>query len=246
MRFSIGAVDQPRNKKITRKPKVALGTLNSVGFDDPNDLEMANSGTLEGKDSDTLEGTDSAALEAANAVLLEGPLLETLSAALLAAGQPLKPKEISNLLGVPTEAAHRLIETLRRRFTDASLGFDIEAVAGGYRLIVAQRVVSRLEPLMAPPALPGLSPASLETLAIIAYRQPVTRGEIELMRGASAGSTLETLQERELVKVVGRKEDAGRPMLYGTTERFLIEFGLSHLSDLPALDEDDLGGFLRG
>jgi segregation and condensation protein B len=238
MRFSIGAVDQPRNKKITRKPKVALGTVNPVGFDGLDDLEMADSGRL--------EAANAVLLEAANPDTLEGALLETLSAALLAAGQPIKPKEISGLLGVPNEAAHRLIETLRRRFTDASLGFDIEAVAGGYRLIVAQRVVSRLEPLMAPPPLPGLSPASLETLAIIAYRQPVTRGEIELMRGASAGSTLETLQERELVKVVGRKEDAGRPMLYGTTERFLIEFGLSQLSDLPVLDEDDLGGFLRG
>jgi segregation and condensation protein B len=231
-------VDQPRNKKITRKPKVASSTVNPVGFDSLDDLEIADPDTLEIADLDTLEVTNSA--------LLEGPLLETLSAALLAAGQPIKPKEIAGLLGVPTEAAHRLIETLRRRFTDASLGFDIEAVAGGYRLIVAQRVVSRLEPLMAPPPLPGLSPASLETLAIVAYRQPVTRGEIELMRGASAGSTLETLQERELVKVVGRKEDAGRPMLYGTTERFLIEFGLSQLSDLPVLDEDDLGGFLRG
>ena len=192
--------------------------------------------------SDTLE----ASLDGIRPVSAEDPLIETLSGALLAAGVPIKPKEISGLLGVPVEAAHRLIDTLKRRFKDACLGFDIEAVAGGYRLIVAQGVVSRLEPLLAPPALPGLSPASLETLAIVAYRQPVTRGEIELMRGASAGSTLETLQERELVKVVGRKEDAGRPMLYGTTERFLIEFGLTGLNDLPVLDEEDLGGFLRG
>jgi segregation and condensation protein B len=173
-------------------------------------------------------------------------LLEVLSAALLAAGRPVKPKEIGHLLGLPTESAHRLVDLLRVRFKEACLGFDIEAIAGGYRLIVARDVVPALEPLLAPPPLPGLSNAAVETLAIVAYKQPVTRGEIELMRGASAGSTLETLQERELVKVVGRKEVVGRPMLFGTTEKFLMEFGLSSLQDLPVLEGDDLGGFLRG
>lgn len=174
-------------------------------------------------------------------------LLETLSAAFLAAGRPLKPREISSLLGLPTESVHHLVEMLRRRFTEACLGFEVEAVAGGYRLIVAPAVVPRLESLLSPPPLPGLSPASLETLAIVAYKQPVTRGEIELMRGASAGSTLDTLQERELVKVVGRREVVGRPMLFGTTEKFLLEFGLPGLEDLPALeDEEGLSSFLRG
>jgi segregation and condensation protein B len=174
-------------------------------------------------------------------------LLETLSAAFLAAGRPLKPREISSLLGLPTESVHHLVTMLRRRFSEACLGFEVEAVAGGYRLIVAPAVVPRLESLLSPPPLPGLSPASLETLAIVAYKQPVTRGEIELMRGASAGSTLDTLQERELVKVVGRKEVVGRPMLFGTTEKFLLEFGLPSLEDLPALeDEEGLSSFLRG
>jgi segregation and condensation protein B len=177
----------------------------------------------------------------------EASLLETLSAALLAAGRPVKPKEIANLLGVPVESSHRLIEMLRRRFQEACLGFEIEAVAGGYRLIVAPSVVALLEPLLAPPPLPALSAAALETLAIVAYKQPITRGEVELMRGSSAASTLDTLQERELVKVVGRKEVIGRPMLFGTTEKFLLEFGLSSILDLPALEDDEaLGGFLRG
>ncbi len=178
---------------------------------------------------------------------VEASLLETLSAALLAAGRPVKPKEIANLLGVPVESSHRLIEMLRRRFQQAHLGFEIEAVAGGYRLIVAPAVVALLEPLLAPPPLPALSAAALETLAIVAYKQPITRGEVELMRGSSASSTLDTLQERELVKVVGRKEVIGRPMLFGTTEKFLLEFGLSSILDLPALEDDEaLGGFLRG
>jgi segregation and condensation protein B len=176
----------------------------------------------------------------------ETRLLEVLSAALLATGRPLKPKEIAHLLGLPTESAHRLVELLKKRFRENALGFDIEAVAGGYRLIVALDVVPALEPLLTPPPLPALSNASLETLAIVAYKQPITRGEIELMRGAGAGSTLETLQERELVKVVGRKEVIGRPMLYATTEKFLLEFGLPSLEDLPPLEDGEMGGFLRG
>ncbi|MEJ2666441.1 MAG: SMC-Scp complex subunit ScpB, partial [Deinococcales bacterium] len=93
--------------------------------------------------------------------------------------------------------------------------------------------------------LPQLSNAALETLALIAYRQPVTRGELEAARGASCASTLDTLQERELVKVVGRREVVGRPLLYGTTERFLLEFGLRSLLELPDLDGQP-EGFLRG
>jgi segregation and condensation protein B len=176
----------------------------------------------------------------------ETRLLEVLSAALLATGRPLKPKEIAHLLGLPTESAHRLVELLKKRFRENALGFDIEAVAGGYRLIVALDVVPALEPLLTPPPLPALSNAALETLAIVAYKQPITRGEIELMRGAGAGSTLETLQERELVKVIGRKEVIGRPMLYATTEKFLLEFGLPSLEDLPPLEDGEMGGFLRG
>jgi segregation and condensation protein B len=202
-----------------------------------------------------LEPVQDATLELSEIVLTpsetnvpaEASLLETLSAALLAAGRPVKPKEIANLLGLPVESSHRLIQMLRRRFQEACLGFEIEAVAGGYRLIVAPAVVSLLEPLLAPPPLPALSAAALETLAIVAYKQPITRGEVELMRGSSAASTLDTLQERELVKVVGRKEVIGRPMLFGTTEKFLLEFGLSSILDLPPLEDDEaLGGFLRG
>jgi segregation and condensation protein B len=185
-------------------------------------------------------------LAAAPSAPVETRLLEVLSAALLATGRPLKPKEIGHLLGLPVESSHRLIEMLRKRFRESALGFDIEAVAGGYRLIVAPDVVPALEPLLSPPPLPALSNAALETLAIVAYKQPMTRGEIELMRGASAGSTLETLQERELVKVVGRKEVVGRPMLYATTEKFLLEFGLSHLDDLPPLENGNMSGLLRG
>jgi segregation and condensation protein B len=208
---------------------------------------VSQSPDLEQVQDEFLELPEGVLMPSRAAVPAEASLLETLSAALLAAGRPVKPKEIASLLGLSAESSHRLIEMLRRRFQEACLGFEIEAVAGGYRLIVAPAVVALLEPFLAPPPLPALSAAALETLAIVAYKQPITRGEVELMRGSSAASTLDTLQERELVKVVGRKEVIGRPMLFGTTEKFLIEFGLSSILDLPPLEDDEaLGGFLRG
>ncbi len=167
--------------------------------------------------------------------------LETLSAALFAAGRPVKAQELSSLLGISVSAIERLIAFLAVRLQAAGLGFVVEAVAGGYRLVVPSVIAARLEPLLALAPLPLLSAAALETLAIIAYRQPVTRAEVELLRGSGVSSTLDTLQERELIKVVGRKDVIGKPLLYGTTERFLLEFGLASLNDLPPLENEDFG-----
>ncbi len=157
----------------------------------------------------------------------------------------MSPKELAGLLGEGAEAVARAVQDLQDTLTREGLGLVVEEVAGGYRLVVAPALVPMLADLLSPPPLPQLSNAALETLAIVAYKQPVTRGEIEAARGTSCASTLETLQERELVKVVGRREVVGQPLLYATTERFLLEFGLRSLEDLPALEET-AGGFLRG
>lgn len=168
-----------------------------------------------------------------------------LSAALLGAGRPLGPRELTALLGVTRDELPGVLGDLRRSLGAAHLGLVLEEVAGGWRLIVDPALTSDLAALLAPPPLPQLSAAALETLALVAYQQPVTRGELEAARGSSCASTLETLQERELVKVVGRKEVVGRPLLYGTTGRFLLEFGLRSLEDLPRLG-DAPTDFLRG
>ena len=170
---------------------------------------------------------------------------DLIGAALLATGRPVGPAELGRLLGVPEGAVEQELRAYARALKEARLGFVLEEVAGGYRLIVPTHLSAALGPLLAPPALPTLSGAALEVLAVVAYKQPVTRAEIEAMRGASAGS-LVTLQERELVKVVGKSDAVGRPLLYGTTQKFLLEFGLRHLADLPALDESGFGGLLRG
>jgi len=168
-----------------------------------------------------------------------------LCAALLAAERPLSLRELEPLLGLPKESVVAFIDELKRTLEENGLGIEVENVAGGYRLVVAPKLVPALATLLSPPPLPQLSNAALETLALVAYHQPVTRGELEVARGASCASTLETLQERELIKVVGQKEVVGRPLLYATTSRFLLEFGLASLADLPQVAErpDD---FLRG
>lgn len=171
--------------------------------------------------------------------------LELVGAALLAAGRPVTVREFEELLGLPTEAVHRLLAEYGEALARVPLGFRLEQVAGGFRLIVPPPLAEQLAPLLAPPPLPPLSGAALEVLAIIAYRQPITRAEIEAMRGAPAGA-LVTLQERELVKVVGRSDAVGRPLLYATTQKFLLEFGLNSLEDLPALDTDSFTNLLRG
>lgn len=168
-----------------------------------------------------------------------------LCAALLAADRPLPLREIKNLLGISDLAATREIDALHGFLNESGLGIEVENVAGGYRLVVAPRLVPALSTLLSPSPLPQLSNAALETLALIAYHQPVTRGELEAARGASCASTLDTLQERELIKVVGQKEVVGRPLLYATTARFLLDFGLASLKDLPPVEEQATG-FLRG
>lgn len=168
-----------------------------------------------------------------------------LCAALLAAGRPVPAKDLLRLLEVSPEGLERSLKDLQQTLEAAALGVEIEAVAGGYQLVVSPAIAPQLVSLLAPPPLPNLSAAALETLALVAYHQPVTRGELEAARGANCGSTVETLLERELIKVVGRREVIGRPELLATTERFLIEFGLRSLDDLPAID-DQPDVFLRG
>lgn len=168
-----------------------------------------------------------------------------IGASLVAAGRPVTARELGTVLNQPEARLLRELRTFAQSVHDSGLGFEVEEVAGGFRLVVPPGLAAQLSPLLAPPPLPALSSAALEVLAIIAYRQPVTRAEIEGMRGASAGTVI-TLQERELIKVVGRSEAVGQPLLYGTTERFLLDFGLASLADLPPFQGDEFSHLLRG
>jgi segregation and condensation protein B len=135
------------------------------------------------------------------------------------------------------QAAEALEAVLARYSGDEGRGVLVEDVAGGVRLATRPEVVGWLRRFFDVSGGNKLSMAALETLAIIAYRQPMTGPEIQELRGVSASGVLKTLLERRLVRIVGRKEVVGKPFLYGTTREFLVHFGLNSLKDLPPLEE---------
>ncbi len=127
------------------------------------------------------------------------------------------------------------MEELGREYQDSRHGIQLCFVAGGYEFTTKVTMAPYLEAFQRPEVSSGLSQAALETLAIVAYRQPVTRVEIEDIRGVRSDSAVNTLLERELIEEQGRKDAPGRPILLGTTQRFLECFGLADLADLPPL-----------
>jgi segregation and condensation protein B len=160
-----------------------------------------------------------------------------LEALLLASPEPLTLKRIADVIGLDEKDARHLVEDLQRNYRESQRGLVIKEIAGGYLLTTRADLAPYVEKLVTPRAR-GLSHAALETLAIIAYRQPVTKAEIEGVRGVKVDRALESLLERRLVAEVGRKEAPGRPVLYGTTKEFLAYFGLKDLSDLPPIELD--------
>jgi segregation and condensation protein B len=127
-----------------------------------------------------------------------------------------------------------LIEDLNAEYAEQGRSFEIGEIAGGYQVRTLPEFASYLQQIQPQRPL-RLSKAALETLAIVAYRQPVTRAEIEDVRGVDAGAVVRGLMERKLLRIAGQKEVPGRPMLFGTTRRFLEVFGLERLEDLPSL-----------
>ncbi len=157
-----------------------------------------------------------------------------IEALLLAAGAPLSVDRLKTLTGIDDGREIRtIIEGLRIEYQEGGRAFTVEEVGGGFRLLTLPEYAPWLDRLKRREAAARLSPPGLETLAIVAYRQPVLRADVEKIRGVDVGGALRNLVERGLVKVVGRAEEPGSPMLYGTTARFLNVFGLKSLTDLP-------------
>ncbi|MHC4474412.1 MAG: SMC-Scp complex subunit ScpB, partial [Planctomycetota bacterium] len=129
------------------------------------------------------------------------------------------------------------IDTLNEKYLAVKNAFRIEQIAGGYQMLTLAPYNHWLKKLLRARSDSKLSPAALETLAIIAYKQPVMRADIEAIRGVAAGEVIRNLMYKGLVRIVGRAEVLGRPMLYGTTKRFLEIFGLNSLKDLPKAEE---------
>lgn len=163
--------------------------------------------------------------------------LRVVEALVLAASEPLPAAQIAAIVPrLQTKDVRGLIETLNAEYEAGGHAFEIWEVAGGFQFRTRAFYSPYVQQLHDQrPA--RLSRAALETLAIVAYRQPATRAEIEHVRGVDAGPILRSLLERHLVRVAGHREVPGRPILYGTTRRFLELFGLSRIEDLPTLRE---------
>ena len=160
-----------------------------------------------------------------------------LEAALFLAREPLTPRRLAKLAGLDDGTrARTLIRELNRLHVAAGSAFRVEQIAGGFMLMTRAAFGPWVRRLLGTPAETRLSAAALETLAIVAYRQPVTRAEIEAIRGVGSEDMLRQLMERDLVAIGGRVDDLGRPNVYVTTRRFLAAFGLPRLEDLPPID----------
>lgn len=156
-----------------------------------------------------------------------------------------QPIALKRLQEVIQEADHqmlrRLVEALNGDYQQSGRAFRIQEVAGGYQLVTLPDLAPWVKRLLQMPRESSLSKPALEALAIIAYRQPITKADIEVVRGVDATATLETLMERQFIRVVGRKDSPGRPLLYGTTQEFLRHFGLKGLEALPPMPKGTAG-----
>lgn len=161
-----------------------------------------------------------------------------LEAVLLLAREPMSLRKLAQSanLADATEA-RTLLADLRRCYDARGAAFTVEQLAGGFQLMTRPKFAPWLRPLVPSEEQVRLSPPALETLAVVAYRQPVLRAEVEAIRGVACGEILRLLLDRDLLRIVGRSEELGRPLWYGTTKRFLQVFGLSNLDALPLAAE---------
>ncbi|HUW81213.1 MAG TPA: SMC-Scp complex subunit ScpB [Phycisphaerae bacterium] len=159
-------------------------------------------------------------------------------AVLFAADGPLPGTKIAQVLAAgDARDVRKHVEALNQRYKETQSAFRIEEIAGGYQMLTLPEFSRWIDKVRRVRSESKLSQAALETLAIIAYRQPILRADIEAIRGVAAGEVINRLRETGLVKIVGRADDVGRPMLYGTTRRFLEVFGLSDLGELPQVEQ---------
>lgn len=170
-------------------------------------------------------------------------ILAAIEAILLSVERPISVAKIAEpiapVLGIEVGVSQveAAIATLNDAYDSQGRAFRIEPVSGGYRLMTRPEHAPVIAAMHRARATTRLSRPALETLSIIAYRQPVTRAELEAIRGVACGEVLRSLLDRRMIKIAGRAEELGRPMLYGTTPQFLDAFGLANIKDLPKPEE---------
>ncbi|MBL4937891.1 segregation/condensation protein B [Clostridium sp. YIM B02515] len=160
-----------------------------------------------------------------------------IEALLFVSGEPLKLREISNIIEQDMDSTKELIFELQRKYEGEDRGIMLISINDEYQLVSKPQNSDYIQKLLKTNTRQSLSQASLETLAIIAYKQPITRVSIDEIRGVKSDRAVLTLLDKGLIKEAGRMEVAGRPILYSTTEKFLLYFGLENLKQMPSLEE---------
>lgn len=159
-------------------------------------------------------------------------------AVLFASDTPLPASKLAQIIGAgDAREIRKHIAALNAKYEASGASFRIEEIAGGFQMLTLPEYNAWIQKLNKARSDNKLSQAALETLAVVAYKQPVLRASVEAIRGVACGEMLNRLRELGLIKIVGRAEEIGRPMLYGTTKRFLEVFGLADLSELPQVEE---------
>ena len=165
-------------------------------------------------------------------------LKSILEAILFAVSEPISLKQFSQVLnGLATRQIRQLLMQLADEYRDTNRSFDLIEIANGFQICTRPEYHSWIEKIHIRQVRVKLSPAALEALAIVAYKQPVTRAEIEEIRGVNSDSVLNSLIEKGLVRIAGRKPGPGRSLLFATTDDFLQQFGLKDLAELPSMEE---------
>jgi segregation and condensation protein B len=176
--------------------------------------------------------------EPAAVVVVDEKLPQKIEAVLMSTDRPMPSARLVDVLGAPgVRVIKEAVAGLNKVYEETGRSFRIEAVAEGWQILTLPEFGSVLESLHKVREQTRLSPAALEALAIVAYKQPILRADIEAIRGVACGEVLNNLMGKHLVKIVGHAEEVGRPRLYGTTKTFLRLFGLSNLADLPKVEE---------
>jgi segregation and condensation protein B len=218
----------------TPAPPVLPRDEDEVGAGDSSAPSLSVEGTFSIEDPLPVEGSEAAPqVEPARELTLTHlrGLLESL---IFASDKPLKSGELARLASAPLKQVRDLLTELKSTYT--SRGIVLDEVAGGWLFRTNAQYAPFVRELASERPV-RLTRAQVETLAIAAYRQPITRPEIDDIRGVDSGATLKLLLERDLVRILGKKDEPGRPLLYGTTTAFLELFGLKSLKDLPTLKE---------
>jgi segregation and condensation protein B len=163
-----------------------------------------------------------------------------IEAMLFASAEPVRSRKLADALkdtGIDGRGVRKIVGQLAREYEETRRGFVIEEIAGGFQMLTRPDHAEYVAALFGGGGSGKLSQAALETLAVVAYKQPVARADIEAIRGVQAGPLLRTLLHKGLIRITGRAEVLGRPLLYGTTRKFLEHFGLKSLNELPRVEE---------